>query len=281
MNGITTEIDFETIGTQHRLDSNLQLAPIVVPVNMTPFDLSLRFKHDLSTNMIACTFEYSLNVFDRSTIETLARRFKLLSTQLLGDDKQPVYQPSMLLDNERQLLHDSNPPIPTSEFEPCHWMLSQRAEDYPQKIGIVMEEQCLSYGEILHYTQQWAIHILAMSDINIGDILLQVVERSIHIVLGVFAIWMCGAVYAPFNPRNSLLQLQSRIKKLGARLLLVHDATQSFAIFDSDLTVINLDRISLEQHNDISILDSILVKPDYLSHILFTSGSTGEPKAVH
>lgn len=281
MDGITTAIDFETIGTHQHLDSNLQLAPIVVPVNMTPFDLSLRFKHDLSTKMIACTFEYSLDVFDRSTIETLAHRFKLLSTQLLGHDPQPIYQTSLLLDNERQFLHDFNPPIPTFEFEPCHWMLSRRAGDHPQKIGIVMEEQCLSYGEILHYAQQWATYILATSDIHTGDILLQVVERSIHIVLGVFAIWMCGAVYAPFNARDSLSQLQSRIKKLGARLLLIHDATLSFATLDSGLTVINLDRIPLEQNNDICILDSILVKPDYLSHILFTSGSTGEPKAVN
>jgi hypothetical protein len=278
--GIATAIDFETITSQYPLDNNLQLSSMITPVNMTPFDLSLLFKHDLSTNMITCTFEYSLDVFDRSTIEILARRFQLLFTQLLDDDQQPVYGCSLLLDNERQLLHDFNPSIFIPEFEPCHWILSRRADDHPQKVGIVMEEQCLSYGEILHYAQQWATHILATCHVNIGDIFLQVVERSIHIVLGVFAIWMCGAVYAPFNPRDSLSQLHSRIDKLGARVLLVHEATRSFATIDSNIIVIDVDRISLEQHRDISILNSISVKSDYLSHILFTSGSTGEPKAV-
>jgi acyl-CoA synthetase (AMP-forming)/AMP-acid ligase II len=198
----------------------------------------------------------------------------LLFTQLLDDDQQPVYGFSILLDNERQLLHDFNPSILIPEFEPCHWILSRQTDDHPQKIGIVMEEQCLSYGEILHYAQQWATYILATCHVNI------VVERSIHIVLGVFAIWMCGAVYAPFNPRDSLSQLHSRIDKLGARVLLVHEATRSFATLDSDITVIDLDRIPLEQHSNVSILDSISIKSDYLSHILFTSGSTGEPKAV-
>jgi non-ribosomal peptide synthetase component F len=253
---------------------------MTTPVNMTLFDLSILFKHDRSTNMITCTFEYSLDVFDRPTIEILARRFQLLLTQLLDDDQQPVYGFSILLDNERQLLHDFNPPILIPEFEPCHWILSRETDDHPQKIGIIMEEQCLSYGEILHYAQQWATHILATCHVNIGDIVLQVVERSIRIVLGVFAIWMCGAVYAPFNHRNSFSQLHSRIDKLRARVLLIHEATRSFATLDSDITVIDLDRIPLEQHSDVSILDSISVKSDYLSHILFTSDSTGESKAV-
>jgi surfactin family lipopeptide synthetase A len=280
MSGIVTAIDFETITAQYSLDNDLQLSSMTTPVNMTPFDLSLLFKHDPSTNMINCTFEYSLDVFDRPTIEIFARRFQLLFTQLLEDDQQSVYRFSILLDNEQQLLHHFNPSILIPEFEPCHWILSRRADDHPQKIGIIMEEQCLSYGEILHYAQQWAEHILATCHVNIGDILLQVVERSIHIVLGVFAIWMCGAVYAPFNPRDSLSQLHSRIDKLGARVVLIHKATRAFATFDSNITVIDTDRIPLEQHNDVSILDSILVKSDYLSHILFTSGSTGEPKAV-
>lgn len=278
--GIVTAIDFETITAQYHLDNNLQLSSMITSVNMTPFDLSLLFKHDLSTNMITCTFEYSLDVFDRPTIETFARRFQLLLTQLLDNDQQPVYGSSILLDNERQLLHDFNPSIPIPEFEPCHWILSRRADDHPQKIGIMMEEQCLSYGEILHYVQQWATHILATCPITTGDIVLLVVERSIHLVLSVFAIWMCGAVYAPFNPRDSRSQLHSRIDKLGARILLVHEATRSFTTFNSDITVIDIDQIPLEQQSDVSILDSISVKSDYLSHILFTSGSTGEPKAV-
>ena len=280
--GITTAIAVETITAQYPLDdkNNLELSTVIMPVNMTPFDLSLKFKHNRSTNLINCTFEYSCDVFDRSTIEILARRFELFLPKLLVNDRQPMNRFCILLDNEQKLLDDLNPPLSNAEFDPCHCLLAGRANDHPQKIGIVMEEQYLSYGEILHYTQQWATHILSKYRVNIGDIFLQVVERSIHIVLGVFAIWMCGGVYAPFNARDSLSQLHSRIEKLGGRILLVHQPTRSFATIDSTITVIDLDQISLEEHRDVSILDTISVRSDYLSHILFTSGSTGEPKSV-
>ncbi|CAF3820360.1 unnamed protein product [Rotaria sordida] len=91
---------------------------------------------------------------------------------------------------------------------------------------------------------------------------------------------MCGAVYTPFNPRDPPAQLQSHIRNFKARTVLIHDATRLYATLDLDATIVELDQIPLEQHSDVPILDSILVTSDHLSHIVFTSGSTGEPKAV-
>lgn len=278
--GIATTLDFETVITQYSLDENLQLSRMTTPVNMTLFDLSLSFKHDLSTNTLTAAFDYSPDVFYPRTVEILADRFQLLLAQLLTDDQRPLYGFTILLDHERQLLQDFNPATPALEFEPCHWTFTRRADEHPQKIGIVMEGQSLSYSEILHYTQQWAMYLRTTCHVNVGDIVLQVLERSIHTVLGVFAMWMCGAVYTPFNPRDSPTQLQSRIHSLEARVVLVHDATRSFVTLDYDIVIVDLDRIPLEQHNDVSELDSISVVSDHLSHIVFTSGSTGEPKAV-
>ncbi|CAF4277827.1 unnamed protein product, partial [Rotaria sp. Silwood2] len=277
--GIVTTLDFETVVTQYSLDNNLQLSRMTTPVNTMPFDLSLSFKYDLVTNIITGTFDYSLDVFDHQTIETLAHRFQLLLAQLLTDDQRPIYELSILLDSERQILHDFNPAILTPDCEPCHWIFSHRADDHPQKIGIVMEDQSLSYSEILYYAQQWAMHLLVTCHVNVGDLVLQVVERSIHAVLGVFAIWMCGAVYVPFNPRDPIAQLQQRIHNLEVDIVLVHDATRFYVTLDSDITIVELDRIPLEQHSDVSALDSISVISDDLSHIVFTSGSTGTPKA--
>ncbi|CAF4089118.1 unnamed protein product, partial [Rotaria sp. Silwood2] len=277
--GIVTTLDFETVVTQYSLDNNLQLSRMTTPVNTMPFDLSLSFKYDLVTNIITGTFDYSLDVFDHQTIETLAHRFQLLLAQLLTDDQRPIYKLNILLDSERQILHNFNPAILTPDFEPCHWIFSRRADDHPQKIGIVMEDQSLSYSEILYYAQQWAMHLLVTCHVNVGDLVLQVVERSIHAVLGVFAIWMCGAVYVPFNPRDPIAQLQQRIHNLEVDIVLVHDATRFYVTLDSDITIVELDRIPLEQHSDVSALDSISVISDDLSHIVFTSGSTGTPKA--
>ena len=279
-NGISTVLDIETIQERYILDNNLELVQMNLPVKVTQFDLSLSFKHNLSQNTIYCSFEYSTDVFETSTIQTLAKRFYQLMTQILCDDQRFIYEFSLLLDNEQQILHDLNPTTPVGRDTDCiHWAFARRAQENPQKIGIMMEDQSLSYTEILHYAQQWALYFLTHCQVKPGDIVCQLVERSIEMVLGILAIWMCGAIYTPFSPREPSARLHSRIRSLEARVLLVHAATCHYIEQTSGLTVVELDRIE-EQTIDLSILDNISVISEHLSHIVFTSGSTGEPKMV-
>jgi hypothetical protein len=279
-NGISTIIDIETIQDRYSLDTNLELVQMNLPIRVTQFDLSLSFKHDLSRNVIYCSFDYSTDVFDSSTIETLAKRFHSLITQILCDDQRSIYEFSLLLEDEQQILRDLNPTTPTARKTDCiHWAFARKAQEHPQKIGIMMEDQSLSYGEILHYAQQFALYLFTHCQVRLGDIVCQLVERSIDMVLGILAIWMCGAIYTPFSPREPTARLHSRICSLEARLLLVHAATRLYMEPTSNLTIVELDRIG-EQTNDLSVLDSVSITSEHLSHIVFTSGSTGEPKMV-
>jgi non-ribosomal peptide synthetase component F len=277
---ITTVVDVETIEDRYPLDTNLELVQIDVPVRATQFDLSLTFRHNLSRNSIYCSFDYSTDVFDTSTIEILANRFHKLIMQILSADERPVYEFSLLLDGEQQILHDLNSTMSVTRSPDCiHWAFARRAQEHPQKIGIMMEDQSLSYAEILYYAQKVALYLLTHCHVQLGDIVCQLVERSIEMVVGILAIWMCGAIYTPFSPREPTARLHSRMLSLDARLLLVHAATRHYLEQTSQFTIIELDQIG-EQINDISILDSVSVTSEHLSHIVFTSGSTGEPKMV-
>jgi hypothetical protein len=279
-NGISTIIDIETIEDRYSLDTNLELVPVNLPVKMTQFDLSLLFKHNLSQNAVYCSFEYSTDVFDVSTMETLANRFQNLIKQILFDDQRPIYEFSLLLENEQEILRELNPTTPIGRKTDCiHWAFARRAEEHPQKIGITMEDQSLTYGEILNYAQQFALYLLTQSQVKVGDIICQLVERSIEMVLGILAIWMCGAVYTPFSPREPTARLQSRISSLEARLLIVHEATRLYMEKTENLKIVDIDRPN-ERSDDLSALDNVSIACEHLSHIVFTSGSTGEPKMV-
>jgi non-ribosomal peptide synthetase component F len=279
-NGISTTLDIETIQDQYSLDKNLQLIQMNLPLRVTQFDLSLSFKHNISKNTIECSFDYSTDVFDVSTIEILAKRFHRLIKQILNDDQQSVCKYNIILENEEQILRDLNPTNPIGRKTDCiHWAFARQAEEYPQKIGIIMEDQSLTYGEILHYTQQIASYLLKHCQVEVGDIICQLVERSIEMVLGIIAIWMCGAIYTPFSPREPTARLQSRISSLQAHLLLIHASTHHHKEEYSNITCIDLDQIN-NQTNDLSVLDNVNVTCEHLSHIVFTSGSTGEPKMV-
>ena len=278
--GISTILDIEIIEDQYFLDNNLELIPMDIPVKVTQFDLSLLFKFNPSKNVINCSFDYSIDVFDQSTIETFAKRLNHLIKQILDNDHRFVYQYNLLLEDEQQILRDLNSTNPIGEKTDCiHWSFIRQADKYPSKIGVTMEDQSLSYAEILYYSQQIALFVLKNYRIEIGDIICQLVQRSIEMVLGIISIWMCGAIYTPFSPKEPSARLQSRLLRLNARLLFLHEPTNHWKDQFSNITFINLDQMTNED-NDLNVLNNIDITCEHLSHIVFTSGSTGEPKMV-
>jgi hypothetical protein len=89
------------------------------PVKVTQFDLSLSFKHNLSKNVIDCSFDYSTDVFDKSTIEILSKRFHRLITQIFHDDHRSVCKYNLLLENEEEILRNLNPTNPIGLETDC------------------------------------------------------------------------------------------------------------------------------------------------------------------
>ena len=111
-NGILTTLDIETIEDEYSLDNNLKLVQMNFPVRVTQFDLSLSFKHNLSKNLLNCSFDYSTDVFDKSTIETLSNRLNRLIPQIFNDDHRSVCEYNIILENEEEILRNLNPTNP-------------------------------------------------------------------------------------------------------------------------------------------------------------------------
>ena len=63
-----------------------------------------------------------------------------------------------------------------------HERFARQTSYHPQKLGIVLENQSLSYAELLYSSQCLAAHIIDKYDIKPGDVIIQCVEKSIEMV---------------------------------------------------------------------------------------------------
>ncbi|CAF1304350.1 unnamed protein product [Rotaria sordida] len=209
----------------------------------------------------------------------MTERFHVLLRQLFEqniEQQQPIFSVSLLLPNEIRLQHELN----STHLDYKHSLnclpedFAQHADIQPQKVAIILGEQSVTYGELLHSVNQLAFRLSTEFNVQPGDIVCQCIQRSIEMIVGQLAILACGAVYVALSPNDPPSHLAILIQQTGARLTLVQPTTRDK--FDSIITTLD---VTHDIQTD-ELPPPVQVKLDNLAYLVFTSGSTGEPKAV-
>lgn len=96
------------------------------------------------------------------------------------------------------------------------------------------------------------------------------------------AIEMTGGVYCPLSPRDPFDRINQLIEQTGVSLVLCHCLTKhkfTYKIVTNDIDSIMVNCYE-EDRLQTHILSHITTAAESIAYILFTSGSTGIPKAV-
>jgi hypothetical protein len=155
---------------------------------MTKFDFSLAVKHDLKTGQLSCTIAASLDVFDVETVNMITQRFHLILHQLFQSTidhqmKKSVYEISLILSDENLLMQSmNNTEILFPSVSCIHHKFVYQSMKHPQKLAVELDDQSLTYCELLYYVQLLSLNLLETHGITPGEIICQCVERSLSMV---------------------------------------------------------------------------------------------------
>ncbi|CAF1547627.1 unnamed protein product, partial [Adineta steineri] len=195
-------ISFQFLSSMITMDNKLimigdsQLSSI--PTTMNINDFSLQIQHDLNINQLACTINASLDLFNVETVDKIFQRFHSMLNQLFTsvDDQmnKPIYEISLTLPNERLLIQlVKNTQVSFSSPVTCiHHEFVCQVVKYPQKLAVELDDQSLTYCELLHYVQVLSFTLLNEYHVFPGEIVCQCVERSLSMVIGIMGIEMAG-----------------------------------------------------------------------------------------
>ncbi|CAF4105179.1 unnamed protein product, partial [Adineta steineri] len=269
-------------------DSQLSSKPSTMNINdneiRNKYDFSLLIQHNLNINQLSCTINASLDLFNVETIDKISQRFHSMLKQLfLSVDNQmnkSIYEISLTLPNERLLLQSmNNTQVSFPSSATCiHYDFAYQVMKHPQKLAVELDEQSLTYAELLYYAQILSIHLINKYVVVSGEIICQCVERSLPMVIGIMAIEMAGGVYCPLSSRDPQHRLQTLIKQTQSRLVLVHHLTKTK--LDHNIVTLDIDSILNINYINKKGLSRVKVTGREIAYIIFTSGSTGTPKAV-
>jgi len=172
--------------------SRFRPMPISIQISedevMSKFDFSLTFLHDININELSCTIDASLDLFNRETVDKITQRFHSMLDQLFistnNQMEKPIYELSLILPDERSLMQSMNNTEVLFPSVSCiHHEFVCQVIKHPQKLAVELDDQSLTYSELLYYVQILSLYLLNEQRIDVGEIVCQCMERSLSMVI--------------------------------------------------------------------------------------------------
>jgi non-ribosomal peptide synthetase component F len=171
--------------------SRVRSMPISIKISeneiMSKFDFSLTIHYNQSINQSSCTIDASLDLFNRTTVDKIAQRFESMSEQLFHIKdvhmNKPIYELSLILPDERLLMQSmNNTEVLLPSMSCIHHEFVCQAMKHRQKLAVELDDQSLTYSELLYYVQVLSLHLLKKQRLIVGEIVCQCLERSLSMV---------------------------------------------------------------------------------------------------
>ena len=253
-------------GLPHELVNN--------PREFENFELSLNATGRGNQLMLECA--YNVALFRPERIERLLTSFASLAEQVVAHpatplaDLRPVLPP---LPAAYQQLNDTAAPYPTTATLPE--LLAAQAHVTPDSLAVKFGATELTYQEL--HRQAGALAARLRARLRPGDLVGVALERGPDLLVALLAVLQSGAAYLPLDPTYPTERLAFMLSDSGARLLLTSPGgLTGLAGGPPRRTLPEL----LAEAPAAANRPTPPIGPDSLAYLLYTSGSTGQPKGV-
>jgi amino acid adenylation domain-containing protein len=241
------------------------------------FDLTLEV---VELDGLHCTFEYSSDLFDRTTIRRLIGHFETLIHGFIRNPEARVSALPLLTGQERQqILVDWNNTAAAYANDLCiHTAFEQQAARTPEAEAFRYQDHHLTYGQLNERANRLA-HYLVGQGVAPGSLVGISVERSLEMAIGLLGILKAGAAYVPLDPSLPAQRLAVMLEDSRVRTIVTqHAVRDSLLEHGAQLLFLDADKAGIDAQSQMN--PSVPRSSEDLAYVIYTSGSTGTPKGV-
>lgn len=216
--------------------------------------------------------------------DTLCRDIELIPVT----EKQQLDKLTELSKFTKRPLKSSPPQIaePQQEYDTVVHAFLDQAKSKPDAVALISDKSSVNYSELELWSRQIALQLResATQAIKPDSIIAFAVKRSPAMIAAILGILRSGAAFMPFDPDVPIDRLQHMLAEADISTVIVdEDSAQQLADLAAKTSVdlLELNAIGTQK---VQALTSTPLLPlpcaNHLAYLLYTSGSSGQPKGV-
>lgn len=223
------------------------------------------------------SFDYATTLFDAATVERMAQHFIALLEQVCQQPERALGELPLLsaAEAERLRVWGSQPAPAPAWLLPAH--LAEQARANASAIAVQANGQSLSYARLDRCANQLAQRLREHGvgpEVRVGLL----AERSAELMVALLAILKAGGVYVPLDADYPAARVQQMLHGAGLSLLLGQAALLACCERPAELATLAIDGSAGTEGCEQG--PALALHADHLAYVIFTSGTSGTPKAV-
>ena len=250
------------------------------------FDLSFELAEESgggSPDGIRGLLRYAAGRHSPAGARALADRFVSLLTQVAERPDRPVGTLDILLPGERERA--TVRPVPEADRpRGAHSItvteaFARRVRAAPDAEALYFEQESYTYAQLDRWSNRIA-RLLSDTGVRRGDVVGLHTARNPRMVACLLAVLKSGAAYTVLDPDFPVARLGALIRLVDTRLVLSDDTGVLGGVAPAGTVVLDLDERAAAIASQPAEPPGGPVTADDVASVVFTSGSSGEPKGV-